>query len=517
VYKRQDVFRNIIENEVSEDDPYYEDFKNIYNDSRVEELTNELYNTSKALLPEGWDPVDNSIEDWFLTDKEGSLLNWNSKSGRFDGIKFKQIEEIAERMNLSTEEVVESVEELESLMREKMKGEDRKQLKRDWKNHWVNKVNEAKGGMPIDLDREWTDKEKAHHHASLNEALDTENVELITYALDNAGFFNGNQFYNMTEEDSAPLLQGILGQLGVNVYESAGARHDIAKRIGNNITIQAPNAPRLILHTNYHDRQSAENEAKKLRNYLIEYGSFQKIKSLEDLRKEQAWNVSDFRRQMSDQSFNKLLIDKDAVAYEVIGKIKNEGEKEIVKISEDLKLEQERVDKEFNDWMLNEAPLVNGVLDEELAKAKYNELSENLIKRQNGLISYANKVQDDIELVEYQLGSHENSFNDAIGAYNKMQSRKGTFESATINGFLTGTEHVLLGMGKIGGNLGIILGGSLVGDFSGIDGAMKDFNRDLEESRGSITKIGTRPLEQYVQASKEDFWYGAWLLSLIHI
>jgi len=210
--KTKNVFRNIIENEVSEDDPYYEDFKNIYNDSRIEELTNELYNTNKTLLPEGWDPVDNSIEDWFLTDKEGSLLNWNSKSGRFDGIKFKQIEEIAERMNLSTEEVVESVEELESLMREKMKGEDRKQLKRDWKNHWVNKVNEAKGGMPIDLDREWTDKEKAHHHASLNEALDTENVELITYALDNAGFFNGNQFYREYWDSWVLMYMSLLAQ-----------------------------------------------------------------------------------------------------------------------------------------------------------------------------------------------------------------------------------------------------------------------------------------------------------------
>lgn len=509
------IFKHDIDSSISKDDPYYEAVRSVYSDNRIKEIVNELYDVDNPLFS----GYEGSAGDLILEEKGGSFLNWDSKAGMFKDLNATKIDEIAEANNLDPGDVVVAIEEMEALIRGKIRSEDSKLLKEEKFDSWVYaidhqlmNINKAKTSIAsVDPDKEFYDKEHGRFYMSLRDAFDAENVPAIVESLEKNGYFNGYQFYNQTEEEASVMLQKILSQLGVNVYAGVGDRFS-TDRIGNNITIQAKGGPELILNTNHHNVKDARKEAALLRNYLIEHGSFTKILGINDIRiREAGPTISDYRRQMDNNQWNEKQLTKNIEAYEAIEKIYKSGEEEVKIAYEKLNLEKQRIDEEYNEWLLNEAPVVDGQLDEELAASKYNEMIKPLIEKEESILNYAKRVQGRAEEIRYQLEFNTNSFNDAVDAWNKMQSRKGTFEQATINAFLTGTEHLFIGSNKILGDLAIILGHSVVGDFEGIEGHMKEYNNNLERSRGFLTDLGTKPLEQYVQASKENFWYGSWL------
>ena len=494
-------------------------------------ITDLLINTD-ATLYEGL-PIRPEANQYLLDTKLPSnlteynkFLEWNESLGMLNA-SGSQINEMANRLNISYEEMLNWVKEYSALMRKKMNAEDVQDLKLEHNAIWLGELGMIATDLNMskfpkdhfelsELDK--VKEEQYNIFVGMNDALELENVPMVVDNLYQNGFFDGEMFFEKTEEEIAPLINAAFNRLGINAYASAGTRIDIAKRIGNNITITSKHGPKLILNTNQYYKSNAANVALELYEYIKKYGEFQSTESLRNLKNNR--QVSDFGIQMRDDKFIEHQAIKLNGEADMLLKENNELDNEFNKIATQLTNEYKEAQNQLQNFMINEAEVIDGVVDPNIIKAKQAELFNPIIQKEKEYQEYFKTKREAVALSQDDLKLQKTNYDNAVQASFIMESRKGTFESATVDALLTGTERLVLGGGKLAYDLityanplQYISAWSQGKDASDeIDKHLKDFNKSyIEANRGFLSDIGPKPLEQYLRASHEDLLYGAWL------
>ena len=489
-------------------------------------ITDLLINTDATLYeglsirPEANQYLLNTKFSKTLTDYN-EFLEWNESLGMLNA-NGSQINEMANKLNIPYEEMLKWVEEYSTLMRKKMNAEDARDLVLDHNAVWLGELGMIARDMNMskfpkdafelsELDKV---KEKQYNiFAGMNEALELENVPMVVDNLYQNGFFDGEMFLGKTEEEIAPLLNDAFNRLGINTYATSEEG-----RVGNNITISSKNGPNLVLHVNESYKTNAANRAIELYEYIKKYGEFQSTQSLRNLKSNR--QVSDFGIHMRSEKFLEYqAAELNANANYSLKEDKNLNN-EFEKLSTELTNEYTQAQQQLQNFIINEADIVNGYVDPAIIKAKEAELFNPIIEKEKKYQEYFNLKKEALTLNTNDLKLQKTNYDNAVQASFIMESRKGTFTSATVNSLLTGAERLVLGGGKLANDLityvnplQYISAWSQGKDASDeIDKKLKDFNKSyIEANRGFLTDIGPKPLEQYLQASHEDLLYGSWL------
>ena len=335
-------------------------------------------------------------------------------------------------------------------MAEKMKYEDKKLNLEEWSGHYENQLIDfadkyniegfgkdrfdAASKMASEYRNEYVDKEKNYIYTSLDEAFKNKDEQSVLRNLERLGFFNGDVFYDNTEEIAAADLEKILNQLGVNVYAGvSGTDMSLADftvsaalgipvdldRLGNNITIQAANAPSLILNTNQSTKEAARNEGVKLFNYLMKYGSVQDPLLLKDLKQQN--NVSDYAIQQRDEDYLNYQIEAEKIVNDKAAKLQQEIINEKAEIEKEMANGINFVQNQIKDWIEQ-----NPNATQEEFDAFQKQAFEPLVQRENQYKKYFDDKITEFKVLEYELGVNENSHNKAMLQHNEMQAKKGT-------------------------------------------------------------------------------------------
>ena len=294
------------------------------------------------------------------------------------------------------------IKDTEVLMAEKMKHEDKKLNLEEWSGHFENQLIDfadkyniegfgkdrfdAASKMASEYRNEYVDKEKNYIYTSLDEAFKNKDEEFVLRNLERLGFFNGDVFYDNTEEVAAADLEKILNQLGVNVYASAGEsddynwfydeRRDNMARLSNAITISSKNGPPLILYTNQSTKEAARSEGIKLFSYLMKHSSVQDPLLLKDLKQQN--NVSDYAIQHRDEDYLNYQIEAEKIANDRAVKLQQEIIDEKAEIEQEMANGVDFVQNQIKEWIQQ-----NPNATQEEFDAFQKQAFEPLIQREN--------------------------------------------------------------------------------------------------------------------------------------